>query len=146
MIEKATIQSVIGVTKTFAGRGLILDCQIPDRGNVETLVLRCQFPCGLIQSHMIGMTVDVIVEQWLDQTVATLLPLEHQGSETTSKLLSKLVQVADKTGQAGLNCLPIARRPKSGGVQSQPHPLAERLEKLLDQVPDSELEKNDEEL
>ena len=146
MIEQATIQSVIGVTKTFAGRGVLLDCQIEDRGNVEALVLRHEFPVGLIQSHMIGMTVDVIVEKWGDKAVATVLPLEHQGSATTSRLLSKLVQVANKTGQAELDCLPVARRSKAGDPQPKPHLLAEHLEKLLEQVPDSDTEQDDDEL
>ena len=128
-IEQAKIDSIEGRTKTPAGRALLLKLTIPDRGHVEGLVMRDDFPCGCLPL-MIGLPIDVLVEDCGDQVVCSVLPFQYQGSQATGSLLGKLVAVAEKNGQSELDSLPIARRLKSG---PEPHPLAEKLDRLLEQ-------------
>lgn len=128
-IEQAKIDSIEGRTKTPAGRALLLKLTIPDRGHVEGLVMRDDFPCGCLPL-MIGLPIDVLVEDCGDQVVCSVLPFQYQGNQATGLLLGKLVAVAEKNGQSELDSLPVARRLKSG---PEPHPLAEKLDRLLEQ-------------
>ncbi|KZR90048.1 hypothetical protein MITS9508_01126 [Synechococcus sp. MIT S9508] len=130
-IEQAIIDSLEGRVKTHEGRGVLLNLTIPDRGHVEGLVLRNDFPCGCLPK-MIGSPIDVLLQTSGDQVVCMVLPLQYQGSKATSTLLGKLVASVDKEGQVDLDSLPIARRLKSGD-RPEPHPLAEKLDRLLEQ-------------
>ena len=56
--------------------------------------------------------------------------LQYQGNQLTGSLLGKLVEVAEKNGKTELDSLPVARRLKSG---PEPHPSAEKLDRLLEQ-------------
>ena len=100
---------------------------------VEMLVFRNEWPCGVIDPFVIDEIVDVCVDSYGDYLVARLLPFENQGSKTTCKLLTKLVQRADKQGSDALKSLPITRW---GEQHPTPHPMASELNRLLEQVPD----------
>lgn len=130
-IETGSIEEILGRMKTPAGCAVVLKLHIPDRGNVEALVMRNDFPCGCLP-QMIGSPIDVLLQTSEDQVVCMVLPLQHQGSKATSLLVGQLIAAVDRKGQAELDKLPIARRLNSGD-RPEPHPLAEHLDRLLEQ-------------
>lgn len=133
--EQAKVLSIKGRTKAWVGSGLLLEGEIEDRGIVELLMLRHQWPCGIIDPYVINEEVDVVVETWGDRVVATVLPFENQRSVTRSKIFTKLLRKADEVGKDALEALPIASRKRSGLLPSKPHPMVETLNRLLEEAP-----------
>ena len=136
MIEKAKILSVKGRTKSLVGSGLLLVGEIEDRGVVELLALRRQWPCGVIDPFLIGEEVDVIVGPDGETPLAMLIPFVNQGPNLTSELFTKLLQMANEAGDMRLSDLPIAHRARPSAESQSPHPMAEALNRILRQVPE----------
>ena len=138
------IKFVIELTKTLSKHAVLLACQIENWVYVSVLVLRHLFPCGLIKPHKIGVIGDVIDDQRGDKTLRPFAPWasgicnHQQVSINAVQELSRLVK---------LNWIfHVACQSKTEDPQSQPHPLAEHLEKLLEGVSFSDPAQDDEKL
>ena len=135
MVETAKIVSVLGRVKTWRGRAIKLIGEVEDVGQVEMTVWRHESPCGVIDPHLIGVEVSVILER---PGEATVIPFHNQGPSTHAALISKLIRKADEQGSALLEDLPVVPRRWPRGEKPTPHSMAETLNQLLEQVPEEE--------
>lgn len=84
-----------------------------------------------------GVEVSVFLEK---PGEATVIPFHNQGPSTHAALISKLIRSADKKGSALLEDLPVVPRKWPRGEKPTPHPMADTLNRLLEQEPEQEEE------